>query len=182
MSAPLAILALDLSSHTGWAIRRRDGSVASGVEHFSRVEEGPGVVYPRFREWVRSLATTTESRTEKHGAMSVERVAHAPSVDVIAWEQVVVRHRTASMLYVLEAQVVEVAHKLGLAVVTVGPGTLKAHATGKKTAKKPEMIAAAVNRWGSSGSDVLRGGDPDDNEADALCVLGWAIDTHEVTT
>ena len=177
MSAPLAILALDLSSHTGWAIRRRDGSVASGVEHFSRVEEGPGVVYPRFREWVRSLATTTESRTEKHGAMSVERVAHAPSVDVIAWEQVVVRHRTASMLYVLEAQVVEVAHKLGLAVVTVGPGTLKAHATGKKTAKKPDMILAAAKRWPDRPAVLI-----DDNEADALCVLGWAIDTHEVTT
>ena len=147
------------------------------------------MVYPRFREWVRSLATTTESRTEMHGAMSVERVAHAPSVDVIAWvapapsvdviawEQVVVRHRTASMLYVLEAQVVEVAHKLGLAVVTVGPGTLKAHATGKKTAKKPDMILAAAKRWPDRPAVLI-----DDNEADALCVLGWAIDTHEVTT
>ena len=45
-------------------------------------------------------------------------------------------------------------------------GTIKKHATGKGNAGKGDMIAAAI----------LRGHDPeDDNEADALALLDWAI-------
>ena len=50
-------------------------------------------------------------------------------------------------------------------------GTIKKHATGKGNAGKDEMIAAAK----------ARGHDPvDDNEADALALLHWAIETQEV--
>ena len=46
-------------------------------------------------------------------------------------------------------------------------GTIKRHATGKGNANKDSMIAAARSR----------GFDPtDDNEADALALLGWAQD------
>ena len=48
-------------------------------------------------------------------------------------------------------------------------GTVKKHATGKGNAGKPAMIAAAR----------ARGFDPtDDNEADALAILHWAIETR----
>ena len=50
-------------------------------------------------------------------------------------------------------------------------GTIKKHATGKGNAGKDEMIIAAKSR----------GHDPkDDNEADALALLHWAIETQEV--
>ena len=50
-------------------------------------------------------------------------------------------------------------------------GTIKKHATGKGNADKDELIAAARSR----------GHDPkDDNEADALALLHWAIETQEV--
>lgn len=188
MSGP-AILALDLSSHTGWAVRRRDGSVASGVEHFPLGElENPAARYERFSEWVRSMASTTESRIEVDGAVSVERVCHAPAVDVIAcpdvdliaWEKAIAyggRRNAGALLFVLEAEVVKVAWRLGLPVRTIDPQTLKKHATGKRGAKKPEMIMAAAKRWPDRPAALI-----DDNEADALCVLGWAIDTHEVAT
>jgi Holliday junction resolvasome RuvABC endonuclease subunit len=50
-------------------------------------------------------------------------------------------------------------------------GTIKKHATGKGNAGKDEMIAAAK----------ARGNAPvDDNEADALALLHYAIDLQEV--
>jgi Holliday junction resolvasome RuvABC endonuclease subunit len=50
-------------------------------------------------------------------------------------------------------------------------GTIKKHATGKGNASKDDMIAAIR----------LRGFQPtDDNEADALALLLWALDTQEV--
>ena len=50
-------------------------------------------------------------------------------------------------------------------------GTIKKHATGKGNAGKGEMIVAAK----------VRGHNPiDDNEADALALLHWAIETQEV--
>ena len=50
-------------------------------------------------------------------------------------------------------------------------GTIKKHATGKGNAGKSEMIVAAK----------VRGHNPvDDNEADALALLHWAIETQEV--
>ena len=50
-------------------------------------------------------------------------------------------------------------------------GTIKKHATGKGNASKDEVVAAVR----------ARGHQPaDDNEADALALLHWAIVTQEV--
>lgn len=50
-------------------------------------------------------------------------------------------------------------------------GTIKKHATGKGNASKEEMVASAQ----------ARGHAPtDDNEADALALLHWAIAHHDV--
>ena len=50
-------------------------------------------------------------------------------------------------------------------------GTIKKHATGKGNASKDEMIASVQSR----GHTPI-----DDNEADALALLHWAIETQEV--
>ena len=50
-------------------------------------------------------------------------------------------------------------------------GTIKKHATGKGNASKDEMVASAR----------ARGHTPvDDNEADALALLSWAVHHHDV--
>ena len=50
-------------------------------------------------------------------------------------------------------------------------GTIKKHATGKGNAGKGDVIASVT----------ARGHAPvDDNEADALALLHWAIETQEV--
>lgn len=50
-------------------------------------------------------------------------------------------------------------------------GTIKKNATGKGNAGKQEMIAAAIKRGHAPG---------DDNEADALALLHWAIESQEL--
>jgi Holliday junction resolvasome RuvABC endonuclease subunit len=51
----------------------------------------------------------------------------------------------------------------------VAVGTIKRHATGKGNASKEAMIAAARARGFAPA---------DDNEADAIAILQWAIDTR----
>src|SRR4029077_1208922 len=55
--SPLAILALDLGTRTGWALQSVGGGIPSGTVSFrpSRYDGG-GVRYLRFRAWVDSVA------------------------------------------------------------------------------------------------------------------------------
>ena len=47
---PPVILALDLGQRTGWAVRNRDGAIASGVQEFRPGRfEGGGMIWLRFR-------------------------------------------------------------------------------------------------------------------------------------
>ena len=50
-------------------------------------------------------------------------------------------------------------------------GTIKKHATGKGNASKNEMVASARARGHTPA---------DDNEADALALLSWAVHHHDV--
>jgi Holliday junction resolvasome RuvABC endonuclease subunit len=61
----------------------------------------------------------------------------------------------------------------GIPCEGVPVGTIKRHATGKGNASKEAMIAAAR----------ARGFNPaDDNEADAIALLLWAVETNAGTT
>ncbi len=59
----------------------------------------------------------------------------------------------------------------GIPYQGVPVGTIKKHVTGKGNAGKGEVIAAIRARGHAPA---------DDNEADALALLAWAIDTQEV--
>ena len=57
-------------------------------------------------------------------------------------------------------------------------GTIKKHATGKGNSGKSKMIAAAtgilIRVNGSDSPAIVR----DDNEADAICLLDYAVGIH----
>ncbi|HNL88510.1 MAG TPA: hypothetical protein PKH05_05565 [Nitrospira sp.] len=146
------ILALDLGMYTGWAVATRDGTISSDTQPFKPQRfEGGGMRFLRFRRWLNEMLTLT------------------PHINVVYFEEV---RRHAG---------VDAAHAYGgfLATLTawcehhnipyqgVPVGTIKKHATGKGNASKEDMIAAAQKR----GHDPI-----DDNEADALALLHWAID------
>ncbi len=150
-SYPRSILALDLGTSTGWALRTPEGRIVSGTESFKPGRfEGGGMRFLRFRRWLAELKTTAEPI----GAAYFEEVRRHAGVDAA--------HAYGGFLATLTAWCEH--HQIPYAGVPVG--TIKRHATGKGNADKATMIAAAQARGFTPA---------DDNEADALALLAWAM-------
>ncbi|MDO9053394.1 MAG: hypothetical protein Q7U37_05630 [Gallionella sp.] len=150
------ILALDLGTTTGWALMTRDGSITSGTESFKPHRfEGGGMRFLRFKRWLTEIKQTSDSID----AVYFEEVRRHLGVDAAHAYGGFMAHLTAWCEH----------HQIPYQGVPVG--TIKKHATGKGNASKDEMIAAAK----------VRGHSPaDDNEADALALLHYALGLQEV--
>ena len=147
------ILALDLGTTTGWALRAHDGLITSGTVSFKpRRFDGGGMRYLRFTNWL----------TE------IDRLSGP--IEAI-WFEEVRAHRGVDASHVyggLMATLTAWAELRGVPYEGVPVGTIKRHATGKGNANKQAMIEAARARGFSPA---------DDNEADAIAILMWAIET-----
>lgn len=148
------ILALDLGTTTGWALRGFDGLVTTGTASFKPGRyDGGGMRYLRFINWLTEL----------------DRLS-GPVCSI--WFEEVRRHAGTDAAHVyggLMASLTSWAELRGIAYEGVPVGTIKRHATGKGNANKAAMIAAAKARGFSPA---------DDNEADAIAILHWAIETQ----
>lgn len=149
------ILAIDLGTTTGWALRGSDGQITSGSESFRPQRfEGGGMRYLRFRRWISEIQ---ESVSEIQ-FLYFEEVRRHVGVDAA--------HVYGGLLATLTAWCEH--HQIPYQGVPVG--TIKKHATGKGNAGKEDVIASVT----------ARGHAPvDDNEADALALLHWAIQHHD---
>jgi Holliday junction resolvasome RuvABC endonuclease subunit len=146
------ILALDLGTNTGWALSSRDGTITSGTEQFKPHRfEGGGMRYLRFKRWL----TEMKQCADVIDAVLMEEVRRHVGVDAA--------HAYGGFLATLTAWCEH--HQIPYQGVPVG--TIKKHATGKGNASKDEMIAA-VQAHGYTPAD--------DNEADALALLHWALE------
>jgi hypothetical protein len=147
------ILALDLGTTTGWALRAADGLTTSGTVSFrpSRYDGG-GMRYLRFRGWLEQLANDAGAITAIH----FEEVRRHAGTDAA--------HVYGGLLATLTAW----AETAGVAYQGVPVGTIKRHATGKGNADKHAVIEALRARGFMPA---------DDNEADAIAILLWAIET-----
>jgi hypothetical protein len=147
------LLALDLATTTGWALRSTDGAITSGTVSFRPGRyDGGGMRYVRFRAWLERLA------------------ADVGPIGVIYFEEVR-RHLGTDAAHIfggLLATLTCWAQTRGVPYQGVPVGTIKRHATGKGNALKEAMIAAVRGH----GFRPL-----DDNEADAIAILLWAIET-----
>ena len=148
------ILALDLGTTTGWALRGSDGHITSGSESFRPQRfEGGGMRFLRFKRWL----TEIKQSCDGIDALHFEEVRRHVSTDAA--------HAYGGFLATLTAWCEH--HQIPYQGVPVG--TIKKHATGKGNAGKEDVIAAIR----------ARGHTPvDDNEADALALLHWAIEQH----
>ena len=147
----MTVLALDLGTTTGWAIRTADGQITSGSQSFKPSRfEGGGMRFLRFRKW---LAETNDA-ADGLGAIYFEEVRRHAGVDAA--------HAYGGFLATLTAW--SEHHCIPYCGVPVG--TIKRHATGKGNADKSAVIAA-VRALGFKPAD--------DNEADALALLAWAV-------
>ena len=148
------ILALDLGTTTGWAIRGYDGLITSGTASFRPGRfDGGGMRYLRFTNWL----------------SEIDRLSGP--INTI-WFEEVRRHAGTDAAHVyggLMATLTSWAELRGVPYQGVPVGTIKRHATGKGNAPKEAMIAAARARGFSPA---------DDNEADAIALLLWALETN----
>ena len=152
--APTTILALDLGTSTGWALRTGDGLITSGTVSFRPGRfDGGGMRYLRFSNWLAEL----DRLSGPIGAIHFEEVRHHTGTDAA--------HVFGGLLATLTAW----AEVRAIPYSGVPVATIKRHATGKGNANKEAMIAAARARGFSPA---------DDNEADAIAILLWAIQTQ----
>lgn len=156
MPAELArtILALDLGTTTGWAIRGFDGLITSGTVSFKPGRyDGGGMRYLRFTNWLSEI----DRLSGPIEAIYFEEVRRHAGTDAA--------HVFGGLLAVLTSW----GELRGVPYQGVPVGTIKRHATGKGNASKQAMIDAARKRGFSP---------TDDNEADAIAILLWAIETQ----
>lgn len=149
------ILALDLGTQTGWALH--DGcTIRSGSESFhAKKKERSGTRWMKFRRFL--IDTRYASTTNAIDAVYYE--------DVRRHIGTTAAHVYGGFLATLEAW----CEVNNVPLFPVGVGQIKKHATGKGNTKKQGMIDAAKNR----GFEII-----DDNHADALALLSYAIVNH----
>jgi Holliday junction resolvasome RuvABC endonuclease subunit len=145
------ILSLDLGTATGWAVTTQDGSITSGTESFKPHRfEGGGMRYLRFKRWL-----TEVNSMARLDAVYFEEVRHHAGVDAAHAYGGFMAHLTAWCEH----------HRIPYQGVPVG--TIKKHVTGKGNSDKAAMMVA-VQAKGYTPTD--------DNEADAIALLLWAIE------
>jgi hypothetical protein len=148
------ILALDLGTTTGWAIRGYDGLITTGTVSFKPGRyDGGGMRYLRFTNWL----TEIDRLSGPIEAIYFEEVRRHVGTDAA--------HVYGGLLAVLTSW----GELRGMPYQGVPVGTIKLHATGKGNAPKQAMIDAARARGYSPA---------DDNEADAIAILHWALETQ----
>lgn len=146
----VSILALDLGTKLGWAVRARDGKVVHGTEVFTpRASWSPGQRWLR----VRSFLTDLIARHQIH-AIAYEDVKRHMGTDAA--------HAYGAFLCIV--QMVADSHRAALH--PVGVKTIKKFWTGNGNADKDAMTAQAKARGFKPESD---------NDADALAILHWAV-------
>lgn len=149
-----SLLALDLGTTTGWA-SRVGGIVHSGTVSFRPGRyDGGGMRYLRFQSWLEQLAADCGGL----GAVYFEEVRRHLGTDAA--------HLYGGFLATLTAW----CETRAIAYQGVPVGTIKRRfATGKGNVGK-EAVVAAVRSRGFAPSD--------ENEADAIALLLWAIETN----
>ena len=147
-----AVLALDLGTTTGWA------SLAGGILHSGTASfrsgryDGGGMRYLRFQHWLEQLAEDSGGLR----AIYFEEVRRHIGTDAA--------HLYGGFLSTLTAW----CEQRAIAYQGVPVGTIKRFATGKGNAGKDAVLAAMRQR----GFQPV-----DDNEADAIAILLWAMET-----
>lgn len=143
----MTILALDLGTQTGWAMKCDSGIKSGSVNFSTKRNEGGGMRYLRFKRWLDSINSgITEIHFEEVRRHAGTQAAHV----------------YGGLMGTLTAWCEE--HSIPYSSVPVG--VIKKSATGKGNASKQEMIDAMFNKGYLP---------EDDNHADALALLEYVL-------
>ncbi len=144
-------IGVDLGTHCGVAI----------------VEDGPGEP-TRWTSYTVDLSTPKDAHPGERylrAAVTFAELIETHRPGVVYYEHIF-RHVGTQAAHVyggLLAMLAAECARAEVRLVPVGVGAVKIAATGKGNAKKPEMVAAAMERWGGEKLD--------ENETDARFVL-----------
>lgn len=146
----VAILALDLGTKTGYAVRTRGGRIVHGTQSFApRTTWTAGQRWLRFRSWLGEVLDQHQVNR-----IVVEHVSFHAGI------------RDAHCYGAFRALVEMAADARNLELVGTNVQTIKRHWTGKGGADKAGMIEEAKRRGFKPETD---------NDADALAILDWAV-------
>lgn len=148
------ILALDLGTETGWSMRSVEGIIASGAATFRPGRyDGGGMRYLRFRGWLEEIRR------------------NAARIDAIYFEEVR-RHKGVDAAHVYGgflATLTSWCEHRAIPYQGVPVATIKRFVTGCGNADK-NAVTFAVKQRGFHPADH--------NEADAIALLLWALETR----
>lgn len=149
----MRILALDLGTHTGWALWQ-DAYAGSGTWDLAparqRRFEGGGMKWVRLGQFLREIGRVDRVVVEevrRHAGVDAAHAYGGALATVTRWCEV---------------------NKIPYSAQPVG--TIKKFATGNGNATKDQMIEAALTRFGVNAGD--------DNEADAVALLHLAANEY----
>lgn len=146
LRAEQIILAVDLGTTTGWAIKNEYGITSGSMSFKTSRFEGGGMRYLHFQRWLSEL----------------------PKVNIVFFEEVR-RHLGVDSAHAYGgflSHLTSWCEKLKIPYQGIPVGTIKRFVTGKGNASKLEVIER-VRALGHSPTD--------DNEADALSLLHLAV-------
>lgn len=160
MASLQTVIALDLATTTGFAIRRADGRIESGEVSFSlKKDEGQGRRYVKFRAWLLEVKQSHPDLAE----IVYESVMGHGAHNVIA------AHVYGGLLGTLQA----FGEHHGIAYRGIGVSTIKKRFTGAGNATKKDVIDQCR---------ALGFKPAGDNEADAIALLHVALDRCPILT
>jgi hypothetical protein len=144
------LLALDLGTHTGYAIGGKGEPTLSGcLDLRPRRFEGGGMRFVSFRGHLQNLLAGV-------GLVVFEEVRRHLGTDAA--------HIYGGLVAILTSE----CENRYIPYQGIPIGTIKRHATGKGNADKPAMLASARAKWTDRRIDT-------DDEADALWLLDCAL-------
>ncbi len=147
------ILALDLGTKTGWAIKSQNQITSGTIEFKPSRFEGGGMRYLRFQKWLEEINQLTDGID----LVYFEEVRRHLGVDA--------SHAYGGFLAYLTGWCEEKNPKIPYLGIPVK--AIKKHITGNGNSKK-EVVIEAVKKLGFNPKD--------DNEADALALLHLVMD------
>lgn len=160
MASLQTVIALDLATTTGFAIRRADGRIESGEVSFSlKKDEGQGRRYVKFRAWLLEVKQSHPDLAE----IVYEQVMGHGAHNVIA------AHVFGGLLATLQA----FGEHHGIAYRGIGVSTIKKRFAGAGNATKKDVIDQCR---------ALGFKPAGDNEADAIALLHVALDRCPILT
>lgn len=145
----IRVLALDIGTNTGWAVRAKDGGLMYGTKSFQpKGLEGGGMRWLRFRNWLSEIITLTEP-----DAIFFEEVVGFPRKN---------QGRDSAIYNGFVSHLSEFCEARKIPYKGAPVGKIKKFITGTGNASKAQVMVA-VDRLGHVCLD--------DNQADAIALL-----------